>query len=70
MKMEEKKRNEINEFYQGLGRREKGKFLLWVQLRTEYSQGTVFARLKDDGWRKIDRELITKGIASGSWREL
>lgn len=70
MKKEEKKRNEINEFYQGLGRGERGRFLLWVQIKTEYSQGTVLARLKDDGWRQIERDIISKGISSGSWREL
>lgn len=68
MKMKEKKQNEINDFYHGLGRKEKRKFLLWLQIKTERSQGTVLARLKDDGWRQIERDVIMEGIANESWR--
>lgn len=70
MKTEKKNQNEIARFYQNLSRREKGKFLLWVQLKTERSQGTVIARIKDDGWRRIERDIITEGMENDTWRNI
>lgn len=70
MKTKEKKQNEINDFYQRLGRSEKGRFLLWLQIKTELSQGTVLSRIKDNGWRQIERDIISQGISDGSWRNL
>ncbi len=63
---EEKKR--IGEFYSELGRNEKGRFLLWLMTLTTYSQSTVISRLKDDGWKPLERQAIEAGIVSGEWR--
>lgn len=58
----------ISLFYNSLERREKGRFLLFLQTLTTFSQSTVMARLRDDGWRPIEREAITKAINEGTWR--
>ena len=65
MKCEEKT---ITSFYDGLGRREKGRFLLWVMTLTSFSQSTVLSRIRDDGWRPLERRAIEAGIVSGEWR--
>jgi hypothetical protein len=65
-KMEKKVK--IGEYYQTLGRSEKGRFTTWLQMVTTYSQSTVMSRLKDDGWRPLERKAIEDGIRSGEWR--
>ena len=68
MQSSEKCNISITDFYQSLERLEKGKFLLYVQSITTYSQSTVMARLKDDGWRPLERSAITKAIQEQSWK--
>lgn len=68
MEITKKKSNEIKDFYSSLGRLEKGRFLLWAQLKTGRSQRTIKNRIDDNGWTPSDRESIERGIDSGSWR--
>jgi len=68
LKKEEKSNISIPLFYQSLPRLEKGRFLLFLQTITTFSQSTVMARLRDDGWRPIEREAIEKAIREESWR--
>ena len=70
MILKEKNKNPIGRFYIGLSRKEKGKFLLWVCLLTSFSQSTVISRLRDNGWRPLERRSIEEGIASEQWKEV
>lgn len=65
-KMEKKVK--IGEFYQTLGRSEKGRFTTWVQVMTRYSLSTVMSRLRNDDWRPVEQKAIEEGIRSGEWR--
>lgn len=70
MENTDKKRSDIAVFYDGLGRAERGRFMLWVQTRTYLSQRTVQNRIADDAWSPLAREAIMKAIRDGSWRQV
>lgn len=57
----------ISEYYGGLDKKEKGKFLLWCRVVLELSASTVLARMSTGKWRRIEREKIEEAIADGSW---
>lgn len=67
--MDKKKENVIGSFYVGLGRTEKGRFTLWLQVLTSVSQSTVLKRLREDGWKPLERKAILAGIENDEWRD-
>lgn len=66
----EKKSNVVADFYGGLGKSEKGLFVLWVQLKTGWGHSTVISRIGDDRWSPVERECIIHGMESGEWRNV
>jgi len=66
----DRKKDEIKEFYQSLGKGEKGRFTTWLQVRLEMSYTAIMSRLRTDGWRSLEREAIEEGIQTGEWRNL
>lgn len=60
------------DFYQGLNKKEKGKFLLYLSRRFEYPSSTISAKLREkpkSDLRRDEIENITKTIESGVWRD-
>lgn len=58
----------IKDFYISLNRGEKGKFILWIQRKLEISQSTALLRIKDDGWKGIERDVVLDAINSNEWK--
>lgn len=61
--------NRIRDYYLGLDRGSKGRFLLWIQCKLEMSQSTALLRVKNDDWKTIEREVVEEGIADEKWKE-
>lgn len=70
MVLDKKKENPIRDFYTGLSKKEKGRFLLWTQILTSFSQATVISRIHDNKWRPLERRAIERGIITDEWKEL
>ena len=70
MVLDKKNENPIGYFYNALTKKEKGRFLLWAQILTSFSQATVITRIRDNGWRPLERRAIERGIAMDEWKEL
>lgn len=58
----------IKDFYISLNRGEKGKFVLWIQRTLEISQSTALLRIREDGWKGIERERVEAAIRDNEWR--
>lgn len=59
------------DFYRGLNRKEKGKFLLYLSQRFSYPSSTISAKLRESPiseLRKDEYENIMTTIESGIWK--
>lgn len=68
MVLKEKNGNKIGCFYNSLNRREKGRFMKWLERLTEMNQRTLSDRIANDSWRNLERCAIESGIDGGSWK--
>ena len=61
--------SDIRSFYAGLPRKDKGLFSAWVSLKFEWSSpSTVNTRIRNGGWRGIERAILSEAIETSSWR--
>lgn len=65
--MKKNEENAVKAWYESLPRNKKTKILVYLQMKLGKSQGTIYARIADNGWSQVEREYINRIMEDGSW---
>lgn len=59
----------VRSYYDGLGRKERGRFIMWLTLKLGWSSvNTTLSRINNGGWSVLERPVVSEVISSECWR--